>query len=63
MVALDFDDDPITLFGNMSIHSLLIHCLRQIEMALRVLIVMLKDNSFSDDYPLIPRRRHRDESP
>ena len=28
------------------------------EMTLRVLIVMLKDNSFSDDYPLIPRRRH-----
>ena len=56
----------------MPILSLLTHCLLQIgsarrtndpsdpahEMALRVLIVMLKDNSFSDDYPLIPRRRH-----
>ena len=48
------------------------HCLRQIgsssgtndpsdpahEIALRVIIVMLEDNSFGDDYPLIPRRRH-----
>ena len=28
------------------------------EMALSILIVMLKDKSFRDDYPLIPRRRH-----
>ena len=49
------------------------HCLRQIdsergtndpsdpahELALRILIVMLKDNSFSEAYPLIPRRRYR----
>ena len=72
MVALDSDDDPITSFGHMPMLSLLTHCLHQIgsarwtndpsdpahEMALRVLIVMLKDNSFSADHPLIPRRRH-----
>ena len=72
MVALDSDEDPVTLFGNMPILSLLMHCLLQIgsargtndpsdpahEMALRVLIGMLKDNSFRDDYPLIPPRRH-----
>ena len=65
MVALDSDEDPITLFGNMPILSLLIHCLRQIgsergtndpsdpasahKIALCVIIGMLKDNSFSDD--------------
>ena len=74
MVALPVDpddsEDPITLFGNMP--SLLMHCLLQIgnargpndpsdpahEMALRVLIGMLNDNSFRDDYPLIPPRCH-----
>ena len=30
MVALNSDEDPITLFGNMPILSLLMHCLRQI---------------------------------
>ena len=79
IVALDSDEDPITLFGNMPILSLLIRhhdCIRpsQIgpgsergtndpsdpahEISLRVIIVMLKDNSFSDDYPLIPRCHH-----
>ena len=47
------------------------HCLRQIdsergtndpsdpahELALRILIVMLKDDSFSEAYPLVPRCR------
>ena len=33
MVALDSDEDPITLFGNMPIRSLLMHCLRQIGSA------------------------------
>ena len=67
MVALDSDEDPITLFGNMPILSLLMNCLRQIgseretndpsdpahEIAHRVIIVMLKDNSFSEDYPSV----------
>ena len=72
MVVLGSDEDPITSFGNMPILSLLMHCLRQIdserwtndpsdpahELPLRILNVMLKGNSFSDDYPLIPRCRH-----
>ena len=71
MVALDSYEDPIKLFGNMPILLLLMHWLLQIcsergtndhsdpahEIALRVIIGMIKDNSCSDDYPLIPDPR------
>ena len=65
MVALDSDEDPVTLLENMPILSRLMHCLRRIgsssgtndpsdpahETALRVrvIIVMLEENTFGDD--------------
>ena len=71
--TMEPDEDSVTFFGNMPIFSIILHCVRQAgstsetndpsdpayDISLIFIVETLQHDSFGDEYPLIPRCRHR----